>query len=199
MAYLQFDHDTNQFDELRDKGDYAGVLTLAREYYDGNGMDEQHTYTSPLQNRGDDLLIEDKDFAVVYNATVGGTYDVMLKYTEAEVRDHITRYGIDRASDDVKKVARDMVAEEFAKLTEQKMPVFEIPNGDILHVQYNKGTDKLDVGMATNAGLAVQHSFAYDHNATLEANLQEAYEKLEGMAEFQVERQENDYAGGLRR
>lgn len=199
VAYLQFDHDTNQFDELRDKGDYAGVLTLAREYYDGNGMDEQHTYASPLQNRGDDLLIEDKDFAVVYNATVGGTYDVMLKYTEAEVRDHITRYGIDRASDDVKKVARDMVAEEFAKLTEQKMPVFEIPNGDILHVQYNKGTDKLDVGMATNAGLAVQHSFAYDHNATLEANLQEAYEKLEGMAEFQVERQENDYAGGLRR
>ena len=32
-------------------------------------------------NRGDDLLIEDKDFAVVYNGSVGGTYDIMLKYT----------------------------------------------------------------------------------------------------------------------
>ena len=26
-------------------------------------MDEKDTYASPLQNRGDDLLIEDKDFA----------------------------------------------------------------------------------------------------------------------------------------
>ena len=39
-------------------------------------------YASPLQNRGDDLLIEDQHFAVVYNGSVGGTYDVMLKYTE---------------------------------------------------------------------------------------------------------------------
>ena len=93
VAYLQFDHDTRQLDELRDKGDYKGLLALAKEYYDGNGMDEQHTYASPLQNRGDDLLIEDKDFAVVYNGSVGGTYDIMLKYTEQEVRDHITRYG----------------------------------------------------------------------------------------------------------
>ena len=46
--------------KLKDKGDYKGLLALAKEYYDGNGMDEQHTYASPLQNRGDDLLIEDK-------------------------------------------------------------------------------------------------------------------------------------------
>ena len=52
--------DTKQLDELKDKGDYKGLLALAKEYYDGNGMDEQHTYASPLQNRGDDLLIEDK-------------------------------------------------------------------------------------------------------------------------------------------
>ena len=38
-------------------------------------MDEKDTYASPLQNRGDDLLIEDKDFAVVYNGSVGGTYE----------------------------------------------------------------------------------------------------------------------------
>ena len=131
MAYLQTADDTKQLDELKDKGDYKGLLALAKEYYDGNGMDEQHTYASPLQNRGDDLLIEDKDFAVVYNGSVGGTYDIMLKYTEQEVRDHITRYGTDRASDDVKEVAKDMAAEQFAELTHQRMPVFEMPNGDI--------------------------------------------------------------------
>lgn len=199
VAYLQSDHDTKQLDELRDKGDYKGLLTLAKEYYDGNGMDEQHTYASPLQNRGDDLLIEDKDFAVVYNGSVGGTYDIMLKYTEQEVRDHITRYGTDRASDDVKEVAKDMAAEQFAALTQQKVPVFEMPNGDVLYIEYNKKTDTLDAGQATNAGLAVQHNFPFDHNVTLETNLQEVNEKLENMEEYRAEVQEEDYVGGLRR
>ena len=53
-----------ELDKLKEKGDYQGLLTLAKEYYDGNGMDEEQTYRKPCQNRGDDLLIEDKDFAV---------------------------------------------------------------------------------------------------------------------------------------
>ena len=199
VAYLQFAEDTRRLDDFRDKGDYEGLLAHAKEYYDGNGMDEQHTYASPFQKRGDDLLVEDKDFAVVYNLTVGGTYDIMLKYTEQEVRDHITRYGIDRASNDVKEVAKDMAAEKFAALTQQKVPAFEMPNGDILYVGYNRETDTLDVGQATNAGLAVQHSFPFNHNATLEANLQEVNEKLENMEEYRAEVQEEEYAGGLRR
>ena len=124
-AYLQFDNDTKQFDELKDKGDYQGILTLAREYSGGNGMDEEHTYAAPLRYRGDNLVAEDKDFAVVYNGSIGGTYDVMRKHTEQEVRDHIRRYGIDHASDDVKEVAKDMAAEEFARMAEREPPVFE--------------------------------------------------------------------------
>ena len=114
VAYLQSTDDTSRLDELKDKGDYKGLLALAKEYYDGNGMDEQYTYQTPLQHKGDDLLIEDKDFAVVYNGSVGGTYEVMLKFSEQEVRDHIDRYGIGRASVDVREVARDMTAERFS-------------------------------------------------------------------------------------
>lgn len=55
----------------------------------------------------------------------------MLKYTEQEVRDHIRRYGTDHASDDVKEVAKDMAAEEFDVLKHQKLPMFEMPNGNI--------------------------------------------------------------------
>lgn len=40
VAYLQFSDDTRQLDELRDKGDYEGLLMLAKEYYDGNGINE---------------------------------------------------------------------------------------------------------------------------------------------------------------
>ena len=165
VAYLQTTDDRSQLDELREKGDYEGLLACAKEYYDGNGMDEQYTYQTPLQHRGDDLLVEDKDFAVVYNGSVGGTYEVMLKYSEQEVRDHINRYGIDRASVDVKELAKDMVVEQFAKLTHQRMPVFEMPNGDILYAAYNREKDALDVGGVCNAGLAVRHSFPYDYNS----------------------------------
>lgn len=65
-----------------------GILTLVREYPGGDGMDE------------------DKNFAVVYNSSVRRTYDVMQKHTEQEVHDHIRRYGIGRASEEVKEVAR---------------------------------------------------------------------------------------------
>lgn len=50
-----------RLDAFKDKGDYEGLLTLAKEYYDGNGINEEYTYSSPIQNRGDNLLIEDKD------------------------------------------------------------------------------------------------------------------------------------------
>lgn len=94
---------------------------------------------------------------------MGGTYEVMLKYSEQEVRDHINRYGIDRASVDVKELAKDMVSERFSEMSRQREPVLEMPNGDILHIAYNRETDSLD------------------------ANLQEVGEKLNGMEEYQAE------------
>ena len=190
VAYLQSTDDTSRLDELKDKGDYKGLLALAKEYYDGNGMDEQYTYQTPLQHRGDDLLIEDKDFSVVYNGSVGGTYEVMLKFSEQEVRDHIDRYGIGRASVDVREVARDMTAERFSAMTLQREPVLEMPSGDILHIAYNRDTDSLDVGSVCNAGLAVRHSFPYDYDKSLDANLEEVSEKLNGMEEYQAEEME---------
>ena len=192
VAYLQSSDDTAELDKLKEKGDYEGLLTLAKEYYDGNGMDEEQTYRKPCQNRGDDLLIEDKDFAVVYNGSVGGTYEVFLKHTEQEVRDHITRYGIGRATEDVKALARDMVAEEFSELAQRKMPIFQMPNGGLLNLQYDKEKDCLDVGTVTNAGLAVKHSFPFSHDHSLDANISSAYEQLLDMEEYQKEEQAND-------
>lgn len=41
VAYLQSADDTSRLDALREKGDYEGLLRLAKEYYDGNGINEQ--------------------------------------------------------------------------------------------------------------------------------------------------------------
>ena len=193
VAYLQSTDDTSELDKLKDRGDYDGLMKLAKDYYDGNGMDEEHTYRKPCQNRGDDLLIEDKDFAVVYNGSVGGTYEVFLKHTEQEVRDHITRYGIGRASEDVKAVARDMTAEEFSELAQRKMPIFQMPNGGLLNLQYNKDKDSLDVGTVTNAGLSVKHSFPFSHDHSMDANISSAYEQLLDMEEYQKEEVQEEH------
>ena len=199
VAYLQFSDDTRQLDELREKGDYEGLLTLAKEYYDGNGINEQHTYLSATNNKGDSLIAEDENFAVVYNGSVGGTYEVMLKFTEQEIRDHIRRYGVDIAGDTIKGVAREMAAEQFSALAHQKIPAFEMPNGDVLYVEYNKDSDMLDVGQPTNAGLVAQHRFPYDHNIGLDANLQAVNEKLNELEEYRAELQEAEYSVGMRR
>ena len=193
VAYLQTSDDTAELDKLKEKGDYEGLLTLAKEYYDENGMDEEQTYRKPCQNRGDDLLIEDKDFAVVYNGSVGGTYEVFVKHTEQEVRDHITRYGIGRASEDVKAMARDMVAEEFTGMAQRKMPIFQMPNGGLLNLQYDKEKDCLDVGTVTNAGLSVKHSFPYSHEHSMDANISSAYEQLLDMEEYQKEELQEEH------
>ena len=193
VAYLQSTDDTSELDKLKDRGDYDGLLKLAKDYYDGNGMDEEQTYRKPCQNRGDDLLIEDKDFAVVYNGSVGGTYEVFLKHTEQEIRDHITRYGIGRASEDVKAVARDMTAEEFSELAQRKMPIFQMPNGGLLNLQYNKDKDSLDVGTVTNAGLSVKHSFPFSHDHSMDANISSAYEQLLDMDEYQKEEVQEEH------
>lgn len=187
VVYLQSTDDTSELDKLKDRGDYDGLLTLAKDYYDGNGMDEEQTYKKPCQNRGDDLLIEDKDFAVVYNGSVGGTYEVFVKYSEQEVRDHINRYGIGRASEDVKEVAREMTHEAFTALAQHKQPVFQMPNGAILNLQYNKQEDNFDVGTVTNTGLSVKHSFPYDHAHSMDMNIQGVYEQLHEMEEYQKE------------
>lgn len=96
-------------------------------------------------------------------------------------------------------LVKDMVMEQFATLTQQKVQAFEMPNGYILYVGYNRETDTLDVGQITNAGLVVQYSFLFNHNITLEANLQEVNEKLDGMEEYQTEVQEENYVSSLHR
>lgn len=187
IAYLQSADDTNKFDELKEKGDEKGILALAREYYDGNGMDEELTYKSACKERGDFLLTEDNDFAVVFSGIISGTYEIYLKHTEQEVRDHIIRYGIGRASEDVKEVAREMVAEEFSEMERRKLPVFQMPDGGLLNLQYDKVKDNLDVGTVTNAGLSVRHSFQYDHDRSLDMNIQGVYGQLLEMPEYQHE------------
>ena len=109
VAFLQTSDDTQTLDMLKDKGDYTRLLQKAKEYDQGDAIDLEHTHKSPLQNRSDDLLTEDSDYAVVYNNSVGGTYEVLRRVSEQDIRQTFARYGLpSHPSGDVKEIADRM-------------------------------------------------------------------------------------------
>ena len=94
---------------MQEQGDYKRILQEASEYDYGDAPDLSQTFKSPTQNRNDDLLDEDDHYAVVYNNSVGGTYEVFRKITESQVQENLTRYGLpDNATKDVQAVAAKM-------------------------------------------------------------------------------------------
>lgn len=201
VAYLQMADDTQLFDRLQENGDYRRILQEAAECDSGDAIDLEHTNMKATQYAGDDLLAEDDHYAVVYNNRVGGTYEILRKVTEQDVREAINRYGLPNdATDDVKKVATAMTAEEFAKMEQHRVPAFEMDSGDVLYLAFNRDKDSIDVGTVANAGLAVKHSFAYDHSFSLDMNLQGVHEQLSGMDEYQGKQEEEEVVrSGFRR
>src|SRR5574344_938940 len=184
IQYLQMSDDTNHLDKM----DANGILQEAREYDNGDAIDMDKTYAKAVKYPGDTVIAEDDHYAVVNNNQVGGTYDIMRKISEKEVRDTINRYGLPNdATDDVKNVAKAMVAEEFSKMATNRMPIFEMNNGSVLYVQYSQEKDTMDVGTATNVGMSVLHQFPYDHDYNLDANLEGVNEKLTEMTVYQAE------------
>lgn len=192
FAFMQDQEDTEQFDKLQEEGKYDEILNLASEYDQEQEIELEYVSKSSSPHPGDDLLAENEDYAVVYNNRVGGTYDLLKKYSENELREEIERLGGigSNPSDAVKEIAYNMTADEFAAI--QKEPVFEMPNGEILHFQYNKETDKIEVGTATNNGLAVSDTFMFERDKSVEANLANVYEEMSQWKQYHEEEPEEE-------
>lgn len=184
-TYLQSTDSREELDNLVEKKDYDSLLYLTREYDQGDALLQSQTYKNATKFPGDDILAEDDNYAVVYNSSLGGTYDLMRKVTKQDIIDNIDRYGLESdASDDVKKVAYENVAKQFSDI-KSKIPAFTMPNEDVLYFQYNQESNKIEVGTTTNAGLKVDQTFDYDVDSTLDANLENVYEQLSELPEYQ--------------
>lgn len=184
-TYLQSTDSREELDNLVEKQDYDSLLYLTREYDQGDALSQSQTYKNATKFPGDDILAEDDNYAVVYNSSVGGTYDLMRKVTKQDIIDNIERYGLESdASDDVKKVAYENVAKQFSDI-KSKIPAFTMPNEDVLYFQYNQESNKIEVGTTTNAGLKVDQTFDYDVDRTLDFNLENVYEQLSELPEYQ--------------
>ena len=192
FAFMQDQEDTEQFDKLQEEGKYDEILNLASEYDQEQEIELEYVSKSSSPHPGDDLLAENEDYAVVYNNRVGGTYDLLKKYSENELREEIERLGGigSNPSDAVKEIAYNMTADEFAAI--QKEPVFEMSNGEILYFQYNKETDKIEVGTATNNGLAVSDTFMFERDKSVEANLANVYEEMSQREQYREQEPEEE-------
>lgn len=184
-TYLQSTDSREELDNLVEKKDYDSLLYLTREYDQGDALLQSQTYKNATKFPGDDILAEDDNYAVVYNSSLDGSYDLMRKVTKQDIIDNIERYGLESdASDDVKKVAYENVAKQFSDI-KSKIPAFTMPNEDVLYFQYNQESNKIEVGTTTNAGLKVDQTFDYDVDRTLDANLENVYEQLSELPEYQ--------------
>lgn len=192
-TYLQSTDSREELDNLVEKKDYDSLLYLTREYDQGDALLQSQTYKNATKFPGDNILAEDDNYAVVYNSSLDGTYDLMRKVTKQDIIDNIDRYGLESdASDDVKKVAYENVAKQFSDI-KSKIPAFTMPNEDVLYFQYNQESNKIEVGTTTNAGLKVDQTFDYDVDRTLDSNLENVYEQLSELPEYQkVDEQEEE-------
>lgn len=189
-TYLQSTDSSEELDKLMEEKDYKGLLNLTKEYDQGDALEQGRTYKKAEQNRGDDLLDEDDHYAIVYNGSVGGTYDLMRKVTKQEILDNIQRYGLNSdATDDVKKIAYEDIARQFSEI--KKSPSFEMPNGSVVNFQYNQEKNQIEAGGVTNIGIIPEHTFEYDVEFSLDENLQNVYEQLSELPEYQQVEEED--------
>lgn len=192
FAYMQFEQDKEQFDQLKEAGKYEEMLNLAAEYDQEQEIDFQYVEDKAKKYPGDDLLCENEDYAIVYNSSVGGDYSLYKKYSENELREEIDRVGFlgDNPSDSIQKIANNMIAEEFSNIKYE--PVWQMPSGDSLYFQYNKDTNQIEVGTPTNVGLNVEYKSDYDRDKSLDENLSEFYEDMIQIPDYQAKEVNED-------
>lgn len=194
--YFQMESETAEFDKLKDAENYEGILALAKEYDQGDSMDLEHVETSMTPDYGDDVLIDDENYAVVYNNSVGGTYNLLRKYSENDIREAIERYGMPKTpSYAVKFIDQQMGLEKSVKplveipspeakavaksFREDLTPQFTMPNGKVLDYHYDASDNKVIVGEKLNDGSFIE-TYVHDYDFALSKaeNMSAIYKEL---------------------
>lgn len=194
--YFQMESETAEFDKLKDAENYEGILALAKEYDQGDSMDLEHVETSMTPDYGDDVLIDDENYAVVYNNSVGGTYNLLRKYSENDIREAIERYGMPKTpSYAVKFIDQQMGLEKGVKplveipspeakavaksFREDLTPQFTMPNGKVLDYHYDASDNKVIVGEKLN-DVSFIETYVHDYDFALSKaeNMSAIYKEL---------------------
>ena len=98
IAYLQFDYDTKEFEDLLENADDEAMLRLASEYDNGDDPDNESVYATCTGFGGDSVVVENERYVLVRNLSVGGTWTIFKKWKKGDLikklsqsKDYITR------------------------------------------------------------------------------------------------------------
>ena len=178
VAYLQNPDDTFLFDKLKEEKDYSQMLTEAAEfdYSHENGIDLAYTHLSAKQNTGDDILDENDTYAIVYNNSVGGTYDILRKTPESEIWKMIqSDYLPQNASKDVRLLAKRKTLEEFDRHPDISHTL-EMPNGRKLEWEFDRRDFVFRIGEKENGEFnKVERTIPYDFGRPLDEMLKDVH------------------------
>ena len=178
VAYLQNPDDTFLFDKLKEEKDYIQMLTEAAEfdYSHENGIDLAYTHLSAKQNTGDDILDENETYAIVYNNSVGGTYDILRKTPESEIWKMIqSDYLPQNASKDVRLLAKRKTLEEFDRHPDISHTL-EMPNGRKLEWEFDRRDFVFRIGEKENGEFnKVERTIPYDFGRPLDEMLKDVH------------------------
>jgi antirestriction protein ArdC len=176
-SQVEYIEDPTVVAEFRGNKD-GNLISLASQYDQGDAPDLEQTHATLPVLSGETVLAENDLYAVVLNEQAGESISVWRKVPEQEVRSNITRYGLpDHPTQDVKNVAKEMVAEEFAEKVKDRIPCIETAEG-VTYIQYNKEKDTLEAGSVTNTGMMVEYSIPYMHSMPLDDNIVEISEVI---------------------
>ena len=107
VAYIQDTYNKRFLDNFRSEGDYRKLLLVAETYDSYGAIDLKYTYKSATHNNGDTLLIEDEHYALTYNSSNGGTYELFRKETGLGLRNYIAQNGLpSEVSKDIEELAK---------------------------------------------------------------------------------------------
>lgn len=106
LCYLQDTEIVQQLDTFRKKGHHKrDMITLASHYDSGDEVDQDRV-SSSTSGQGNQVVAENSFYAVVYNAFVGGAYELFRKVSEADVLSSIRHLGLSTyATEEVRLLA----------------------------------------------------------------------------------------------
>ena len=178
VAYLQNPDDTFLFDKLKEEEDYSQMLTEAAEfdYSHENGIDLAYTHLSAKQNTGDDILDENETYAIVYNNSVGGTYNILRKTPESEIWQMIQSDFLPKnASKDVRQLAERKTLDEFDRHPDVSHTL-EMPNGRKLEWEFDRKDFVFRIGEKENGEFnKVERTIPYDFGLPLDEMLKDVH------------------------
>lgn len=177
-------------------------------------LEQEKIYKNDNPDISGKILAEDESYAIILNGDVCNVVrkytkqeilnSINIQELEMEATDDVFKLAIEMKhvpetnakmpnmasiQENILKMKYEIAAKQFSRLLSEghnNKSFFVMPNGEHLYLQYNKETNKIEVGHDTKDEIKVEHVFDYDLNKTANINTFNLYDKLAVLPEYKA-------------